>query len=406
MPAPQQAGDIVFDHEPNGPDGAFPELDSSSEDDDADVHLASDDDSIVNISHGRPSIQAPVNYVCSWLMRPFDEFAYTRPTIANGNCGIDAIQASAAAVIGGNLADLPPYLQPTHIGRMELRKALYEHGMSIAGHLMSKENPKIIDAREEAVLNVYHPSTFQRKVGRFWNDRIAQYYANDTSIPRGNWVEPTFDANIMSSFFRRSIFRFAPSLVSPTRVTTVIHFYRSDGKIQQLVYPNEEIVPFRDALCMFFTNSEHYLKCFLREIIPLSPEPIAVTPQHRHDHRHDGSPDDDEFEMGMTVGTADASASTLNGVSLENLAINNEYDNGGDPETSNSPMDTARAYLDEMSFQSELRKDLCFLPEDRAMKYCDSEALLQKKREALKSTPTSVKSQILGPNQDRLIEAT
>ena len=76
--------------------------------------------------------------------------------LAHGDCAIDALQASAVVVIGGGL---PDYLQPTAMGTMELRKAFYSHGNSKAAEFMDTSNPKVIDAREEAVLNIYHSSS-------------------------------------------------------------------------------------------------------------------------------------------------------------------------------------------------------------------------------------------------------
>ena len=109
-----------------------------------------------------------------------------------------------------------------------------------------------------------------------WNPTAADCYANDSSIPESSWVEPNCNANIMSDFVQRSVFRFAPSLTNSNRATTTIHFYGPDKKIQVLFFPNEEIVPFNDALCMYFTNQAHYLKCFIRPNIPLLPEPTQV----------------------------------------------------------------------------------------------------------------------------------
>jgi hypothetical protein len=80
--------------------------------------------------------------------------------LAHGDCAIDALQASAVVVIGGGDSNgLPDYLQPTAMGTMELRKAFYSHGNSKAAEFMDTSNPKVIDAREEAVLNIYHSSS-------------------------------------------------------------------------------------------------------------------------------------------------------------------------------------------------------------------------------------------------------
>jgi hypothetical protein len=83
--------DMVFVPDPNA-DG----LVSSDEDEDTQVELGDDEvadsEEDMTVTEVRPAVRAPTNYLCSWLMCPFDSFAYTRPAIANGDCAIDALQ--------------------------------------------------------------------------------------------------------------------------------------------------------------------------------------------------------------------------------------------------------------------------------------------------------------------------